>query len=1132
MRSPTARVGAAVLALAAAVATVLVVLQFADDSPEESEPALIAILTSPRSIVFRQAGETASLGFVGIYSDRSEQALPDQSGLVPVFSSSDPAVATVDSSGQVTAVAPGGIDILVDYGSMRTAATVIVYGPFVNVPPFDVQLVAEIAPGVNIVVNRVIVAPANIEYDSALAHAIASDHNASVIAEWRNLGAFLLQFNIVTLTELDDTLQELEDDTRIARTELNFLYELASQPSDSYDFHRLTEISDLLTGVKGFHDVQIAVIDVDLTLMHDDDDITDAIKAEIDEDRVVLNDALDAISKFSHGLAMASIIAGQNEVPGAVKAITSLPYTLHLYNAGANGHFDYDLLDDALKDLLDKALVLSASDHMTPHQDRISVVNMSFTLQIPPGSRALQRFDILTNVLETSVDTVFVLGAGNSGIDASEEFPARMANTLDNVIAVGSVQHNRGAGINRSCWNDARQEASNYGSTITVAAEGTFYALDTSDPRGYGMVSGTSGSAALVSGIVALMRAVDPSLSPAQVREILTETAKEVTVDEVPRDGCGNAPQAQWKVVDAPVAMCAVLTRTDCPALRPTMAATPTPRATATSTPTPRPASIPTPAPRPTATPTSTWSPTPTLAVSAGLDHTCGVEADGSVTCWGDDREGQASPPSGEFRSVSAGSEHTCGIRTDRSVVCWGNDEEDQASPPAGEFMSVSAGWKHSCGVRANGSVECWGEDGPFKRTQSPEGAFTSVSAAQYHTCGVMQDGSIACWGYGQGGRTTPPLDRFTSVSVGGDHSCGIRTDGSVACWGNIDEGQATPPPGTFVSVSVSKEGHRTCGVRTDGSAICWGAGIHLGIVSPEIRMPVSIQPDGRFSSISAGAQHVCGIRPGGEVVCWGSNDRGPAVTPGVPFVSVSPGDRHECGLRADGSVACYGYDVFEQTNVPPGLFTSLSVGHSHNCAIKKADGSLTCWGWNWDGQATAPAGTFVEVGLAWTHSCGLRESGEIECWGEIDRTPLGGPFKAFATSANGDGCGLRQDDSGSVECWGEHVSGENGPPDEAFTSVAVGWGHACGIRADGTVACWGSLNASGEASPPDGQFTAISLGNSHSCGMREGGEIECWGANYFGQAEAPDGTFTAISTHTNRTCAVRTDGSYACWGE
>ena len=39
MRSAAILVGAAVLVLAATVAAVLVVWQFADDSPEESEPA-------------------------------------------------------------------------------------------------------------------------------------------------------------------------------------------------------------------------------------------------------------------------------------------------------------------------------------------------------------------------------------------------------------------------------------------------------------------------------------------------------------------------------------------------------------------------------------------------------------------------------------------------------------------------------------------------------------------------------------------------------------------------------------------------------------------------------------------------------------------------------------------------------------------------------------------------------------------------------------------------------------------------------------------------------------------------------------------------------------------------------------
>ena len=60
-------------------------------------------------------------------------------------------------------------------------------------------------------------------------------------------------------------------------------------------------------------------------------------------------------------------------------------------------------------------------------------------------------------------------------------------------------------------------------------------------------------------------------------------------------------------------------------------------------------------------------------AVAAGYRHSCGLRTDGSITCWGDDEFGQASPPSGSFTAVTAGGHHSCGLRTDGTITCWGH---------------------------------------------------------------------------------------------------------------------------------------------------------------------------------------------------------------------------------------------------------------------------------------------------------------------------------------------------------------------------------------------------------------------------------------------------------------------------
>ena len=107
---------------------------------------------------------------------------------------------------------------------------------------------------------------------------------------------------------------------------------------------------------------------------------------------------------------------------------------------------------------------------------------------------------------------LMVAAAGNAGAKSPPLYPA--ANP--NVIAVSATDA-----------QDKLFAASNRGSYVAVAAPGADIFLPAPDEK-YQMISGTSFSAAYVSGLIALMLERNPALKPDQVRTILMKTARDL----------------------------------------------------------------------------------------------------------------------------------------------------------------------------------------------------------------------------------------------------------------------------------------------------------------------------------------------------------------------------------------------------------------------------------------------------------------------------------------------------------------------------------------------------------------------------------------------------------------------------
>ncbi|MCY4629781.1 MAG: protein kinase [bacterium] len=156
--------------------------------------------------------------------------------------------------------------------------------------------------------------------------------------------------------------------------------------------------------------------------------------------------------------------------------------------------------------------------------------------------------------------------------------------------------------------------------------------------------------------------------------------------------------------------------------------------------------------------------------------------------------------PAATNSTLSAGDIYSCGLRADGTITCWGNNDAGQLEVPAGSFAAVSAGWAHSCGLRADGTITCWGANDAGQLEEVPAGSFVAVSAGGAHSCGLRADGSITCWGWNDYGQLLVPAGSFVAIGAGGLHSCALRTDATIVCWGSNHDlsgnysGQADAP--------------------------------------------------------------------------------------------------------------------------------------------------------------------------------------------------------------------------------------------------------------------------------------------------------------------------------------------------
>lgn len=187
---------------------------------------------------------------------------------------------------------------------------------------------------------------------------------------------------------------------------------------------------------------------------------------------------------------------------------------------------------------------------------------------------------------------------------------------------------------------------------------------------------------------------------------------------------------------------------------------------------------------------------TPFVAISSGWRFACGLTAEGSVECWGDEQ--MEAPVGVAFVKIDAGENHVCGLTTESTITCWGEGASDPGDAPSGTYTDIASGMNFACALDSDGAVTCWGAN-DYGQASPPPGTFVALRGARGRSifaCALDSDGRPTCWGGGNYYfELSPPLHaQFADIALGANHACGITLEGSITCWGNNEFGATQPP--------------------------------------------------------------------------------------------------------------------------------------------------------------------------------------------------------------------------------------------------------------------------------------------------------------------------------------------------
>ena len=266
--------------------------------------------------------------------------------------------------------------------------------------------------------------------------------------------------------------------------------------------------------------------------------------------------------------------------------------------------------------------------------------------------------------------------------------------------------------------------------------------------------------------------------------------------------------------------------------------------------------------------------------VAAGIWHTVGLKANGTVAAMGYNDYGQCDVDDWtDIVAISAGGYYTVGLKADGTVVAVGDNTDGQCEVSDWrDIVAISAGSRHTVGLKSDGTVVAVGynDEGACDVTDWRD--IVSISAGNGHTVGLKADGTVVAIGYYADGRcgVTDWTD-IVAISAGNWHTVGLKSDGTVVAVGSNEYGQCNVTDWMDI-VAISAGGYYTVGLKADGTVVA---------VGNDDYGKRNVKKWRDIMAISAGYDHTVGLKADGTVVAVGDNEFGQCDVSGWTNIKV-----------------------------------------------------------------------------------------------------------------------------------------------------------------------------------------------------------------------------------------------------